>query len=281
MSTRQIHAKKSSFGFKLWKGKEPTSDHYMEIIDEPVDIYDNGSLVCSYRFLPEAELFKLSNAVSAAKCKPSARTRGVKQVSAVFGALPRVPCREDYCRFSADTRAQPHVFKALSDVGLFLWKVYKTQFKEVADKFEIGVKEIDEAWRKTGTPFTTVNVNKNFAIGYHKDSANFKGVFSNVLISKKFTSGGLFVMPEYGIALSQSNGALVIVDGANVVHGVTGIVKHSPAAHRASVVFYTLNNLIHCFNQQDEIKRSKKVTTERARKRANKISPLTNEREEN
>lgn len=268
-----IHAQVHEFDYKLMKGKTPKETDYDRLIDNDCDIYNGGRLVCSYRKLPKDILAILSACTSAAKCSKSSRTSGVNQVSAVYGALPRVALREDYCRFSAQTKAQPEVFAGLKKVGLYLWSVYQSSYPEVARNFQEFAGNIAEDWKKTGTPFTTINVNKNFAIGYHKDAANASGVFSNVLISKNNCGGGYFVMPQFRVALKQSHGALVIIDGVNIPHGVTQITPYGKRWERSSVVFYTLSNLQHCLPKADELLRSKIKTTERARKRACSIDP--------
>lgn len=272
---KRIDATEYPFDYEGNKGQTPTADSYDTVIDYECDIYLSGKLACSYRKLPRKELALLRTCTARAKCTKAARTNGVQQMSAVYGALPRVACREDYCRFSAQTKVQPEIFGGLNRVGKYLWGIYQDSFPAVADDFEKFTANIHEDWKKTGTPFTTVNVNKNFAIGYHKDAANFGGVYSNVLISKKNADGGYFVMPTIRLALQQAHGALVIVDGANLVHGVTPIVPKTQNWERSSVVFYTLSNLQHCLAKHGELLRSKAVATERARKRAAGISPTT------
>jgi hypothetical protein len=71
-------------------------------------------------------------------------------MSAVYGALPRVALREDYCRFSAQTKAQPEVFNGLNKVGKYLWGVYQDSFPEVAKGFASFVENIEDDWKKTG-----------------------------------------------------------------------------------------------------------------------------------
>jgi hypothetical protein len=270
---RRIEAVDYGFDYKHWKGKTPPPSHYDTLIDEPADIYHNGRLVCAYRVLPEDTLAILNACTAKAKVSKASRTLGVNQMSAVYGALPRIAVREDYCRFSAQTRAQPEVFAGLSKVGKYLWGVYQNSFPEVAANFQKFVGGIHDDWKKTGTPFTTVNVNKNFAIGYHVDAANYGGVYSNVLITKKNIDGGYFVMPQFKLALAQSHGALVVVDGVSIPHGVTPIIPKAKNWERSSVVFYTLSNLQHCLPKAEELKRSKQKATERARKRAQAIDP--------
>ena len=273
---KKIEAFDSGFDYKARKGQTPEISDFDKLIDYDCDIYLKGKIVCSYRRLPSEHLALLSSCTKQAKCSKSSRTNGVNQMSAVYGALPRVAVREDYCRFSAQTKAQPEVFYGLAKVGNYLWDFYRRTFPAVADDFEKFTESIQDDWKKTGTPFTTVNVNKNFAIGYHKDAANFGGVYSNVLITKKNADGGYFVMPQFRLALKQSHGAMLVIDGVNIPHGVTPITPTSANWERSSVVFYTLSNLQHCLPKSEELLRSKVKATERARKRALGADPREN-----
>lgn len=269
----KINCETTPFDYPLWKGKPPIKPHYSQLITKDTNIMVGGEIVAAYRVLPHEIKNKLKACCIGAKTQKSARTSGVMQNSAVFGALPRVACREDYCRFSANTKTQPEIFFGLSSVARYLWGVYKKEFPIVAKNFEVESEKINKDFMKTGTPFSTVNVNKNIGIGYHKDAANFAKVYSNVLISKKNCIGGHFVIPEIGVAFEQGDGALLIVDGQKYPHAVSKITPTKKDWYRYSVVFYTLNNLKHCLGQKEEIQRSKKVTTERARKRAANLDP--------
>lgn len=258
------------------KGKVPTSADYDHLIDYECKIFDQGKLVCTYKKLsPEIQKI-LAYASVNSTAKKSQRTRGVVTHSSVFGSLPRVPVREDYCRFSADTKKDPTMFALLSKGAQEIWEEYKTNFPEMSQRFEEQANKIHPHWLKTKTPFSTININKNFAIKYHVDAGNMANVFSNVLISKKMAEGGYFVMPKYRVALAQDNGWLAIVDGVNVVHGVTPINLLGKTSYRNSFVFYTLENLKHCQCQPDEISRMKTKATERAIKRMDGNVELAN-----
>lgn len=250
-----------------YKGKVPTKEDYDHVIDYECEIYEKDKLVCTYKKVSPEVRAILGYASENSTAKKSSRTGGVVTYSTVFGSLPRVALREDYCRFSADTKQDPKMFMMLSKAAQELWSTYKTSFPEMSLYFESEAKKIHPDWMKTGTPFSTININKNFAIKYHVDAGNMSDVFSNVLISKKMAEGGHFVMPAYRVALAQDDGWFAIVDGVNVLHGVTPIKYHSNKSYRNSFVFYTLKNLKHCECKAGEVKRMKTKATERAIKR--------------
>ena len=253
--------------FADYKGKVPTEKDYDKLINFDCQIFVKDKLVCTYKQTsPEVKRI-LAYASANSTAKKSSRTRGVVTNSTVFGALPRVPVREDYCRFSADTKKDPQMFGLLSKAAKELWSVYQTDYREMSEYFQKEANQIEQDWMKTGTPFSTININKNFAIKYHVDAANMGKVYSNVLISKKLAEGGYFVMPEYRLALAQDDGWMAIVDGVNVIHGVTPITYLGEKSWRNSFVFYTLGNLKHCECKLKEIARMKTKATERAIKR--------------
>jgi hypothetical protein len=267
--------------FSEYKGKIPTIQDYDEVIREECQIYEKDKLICTYKQV-SPEIKKIIAYASAnSTSKKSQRTRGTFTQSTVFGALPRVPLREDYCRFSADTKQNPKMFHLLSKVAQELWDIYKTDFPEMSQYFEKEANLINKDWVKTGTPFSTININKGFAIKYHVDAGNMANVFSNVIISKRMAKGGYFVMPQYRIALAQDDGWLAIVDGVNVMHGVTPIEFESNTSFRNSFVFYTLKNLKQCECKPLELSRMKNKATERALKRLNgdkELKKLQNKR---
>lgn len=250
-----------------YKGKVPTEKDYDTVINYECEIYENDKLVCIYKKVSPQVKAIMDYASANSTAKRNTRTLGVVTHSSVFGALPRVALREDYCRFSGDTKQDPKMFGLLSKAAQELWQTYKQSLPEMSQHFESEAAAINPDWMKTGTPFSTININKNFAIKYHVDAANMGQVFSNVLISKKMAEGGYFVMPAYRIALAQDDGWLAIVDGVNIMHGVTPIKYHSPKSYRNSFVFYTLKNLRHCQCKTDELARMKAKATERAIKR--------------
>lgn len=254
--------------FADYKGKVPTTKDYDRVINFDCQIYVKDKLVCTYKQTsPEVKKI-LAYASANSTAKKSSRTQGTVTNSTVFGSLPRVAVREDYCRFSADTKKDPQMFAQLSKAAQELWALYQTDYPEMSQCFAAEAGQIDNDWMKTGTPFSTININKNFAIKYHVDAGNVATVYSNVLISKKLAEGGYFVMPEYRLALAQDDGWMAIVDGVNVVHGVTPITYLGKGSWRNSFVFYTLSNLKHCECKTKELSRMKIKATERAIKRA-------------
>ena len=135
---------------------------------------------------------------------------------------------------------------------------------------------MNDDYRLIDTPYTTANINVNHAIKYHKDSGNIKESFSNVLILKEHCTGGELVLPDYRIALKQSDGALCIFSGQKEIHGVMPIKPYKKDFYRASIVYYTLAQLEHCYPYKQEVTRLNLKKRERALKRKDNIDPRTN-----
>ena len=114
------------------------------------------------------------------------------------------------------------------------------------------------------------------AIKYHKDAGNIKGSFSNVLILKEHCTGGELVLPDYRIALEQSDGALCIFKGQEEIHGVMPLKPYREDFYRASIVYYTLAQLQHCYPYKEEVTRLNIKKRERAVKRSKDIDPRDN-----
>jgi len=77
------------------------------------------------------------------------------------------------------------------------------------------------------TAFSTITVNKNYRTTAHRDGANLNGGFSNLSSVTQGDigwEGGLFVLPEYKVAINLRPGDALLVDNAGIIHGNTAII---------------------------------------------------------
>lgn len=255
----------------------PQKTDYNILINENTIFYKNGNPVGLYIKIENNFINEVRKAVVLTKYAKSSRTRGIPTQSSVFGSLPRIARRNDFCRFSAQTKSEKLNAQRLFSFMPILTEIYK---KYLPEQYERDLNVINENvssdyMLKENQPFTTANINVNHAIKYHKDTGNFRGNLSNVLILKSGIIGGELVFPEYGFALAQDDKYLAIFDGQNEIHGVMPIMKVSEKPYRASIVYYTLENMKHCYPFKMEVERLQKLSTERAIKRAQNINPLT------
>ena len=257
----------------------PSKNDYDEVIKGDTSFYLNGECIGIYINVDKELLSYVREAAKETKYVETYRTHlALPTKSSVFGALPRIALRNDFCRFSNKTIEEKKNFNKLFTFQETLCSIYKKHLPELYEYDLKKVREIvDDDYRLVDTPYTTANINVNHAIKYHKDSGNIKGSFSNVLILKENCNGGELVLPEYRIALEQSDGALCIFKGQEEIHGVMPLRPYKEDFYRASIVYYTLAQLKHCYPYKEEVTRLNIKKRERAVKRKNKINPKNNE----
>lgn len=256
----------------------PTKEHYSKVISQDTIFTKNGKKVGIYTKIKHPLINEIRKASLETKYVKTYRTRqALPTQSSVFGSLPRIPIRNDYCRYSEKTKSEKLNAQRLFTFMEVLTGIYKEHLPE---QYEHDVNVIKKNVKrdyllKENQPFATANINVNHAIKYHRDTGNFRGNLSNVLILKDGIQGGELVFPEYGFALSQDDSYLAVFDGQNEIHGVMPIFKTKENPYRASIVYYTLENMKHCYPFKMEVERLKKLSTERANKRAKNVDPRT------
>jgi len=253
----------------------PTKNDYDLVIKENTLFTRNGVNVGLYIKINDQYSKLIRNATLKTKYLKSSRTRGVQTQSSIFGSLPRIARRNDFCRFSSQTKNEKENANILFNFLPYLTEIYQ---KYLPDQYIHDLKVIEENVNKDylikdKSPFTTANINVNHAIKYHKDTGNFRGNLSNVLILRDGIIGGELVFPEYGFALAQEDGYLAIFDGQAEIHGVRPIIKTKEKPYRASIVYYTLENMKHCYPFKMEVARLQNVASVRTNNRANNKNP--------
>ena len=255
----------------------PTKNDYNLVINEDTLFTKNGINVGLYLKIDSKQLQGIRAASLNTKYVKTYRTNALPTQSSVFGSLPRAVLRNDYCRFSAQTKNEKTNANILFSFLPYLTEIYKSYLPA---QYEHDLKVISENVNtdyviKEQAPFTTANINVNHAIKYHRDTGNFKKNLSNVLILKDGIVGGELVFPEYGFALSQEDGYLAIFDGQSEIHGVMPIIKTKENPYRASIVYYTLENMKHCYPFKMEVARLQNLASVRANNRASNKDPRT------
>lgn len=254
----------------------PTKEHYSRVISEDTLFTKNGKKVGIYIKIKHPLINEIRKATLQTKYVKTYRThKALPTQSSVFGSLPRIAVRNDYCRYSEKTKSEKLNAQRLFTFMEVLANIYKDHLPE---QYEHDVNVIKENVKsdyllKENQPFATANINVNHAIKYHRDTGNFRGNLSNVLILRDGIQGGELVFPEYGFALAQDDSYLAVFDGQNEIHGVMPIFKTKENPYRASIVYYTLENMKHCYPFKMEVERLKKLSTERANKRAKNVDP--------
>ena len=261
-----------------WLKTTPLKSHYDKVIDEDTAFFLDNVCIGIYVNIKKELLTYVRETVKDTKYVETYRANTLPTKSSVFGALPRVALRNDFCRYSNKTSEEKHNTNKLFTFQQTLCNIYKKHLPELYNyDLEKTRQIVNDDYRLVDTPYTTANINVNHAIKYHTDSGNLKDSYSNVLILKENCSGGELVLPEYKIALKQTDGALCIFNGQKEIHGVMPIKPYKKDFYRASIVYYTLAQLEHCYPYKEEVSRLNIKKRERAVKRSNNIDPRNNE----
>jgi hypothetical protein len=208
-------------------------------------------------------------AVKTIDYEETTRTNGLKTRSAIFGFSPRVTMRKDFCSATAMSRNFPKQHHVICGFAQELIKIYQTHFSETLERhYQHCNLKVKDEWKLPGTPFTSGIVNKNNPLKYHHDAGNFKNVLSNMIVLKRGVAGGHLACPEFDLKFKCDDNHVVIFDGAQILHGVTPIIKpEGDDCYRYSVVYYSLEQMWNCENINEEVKRIRKVKKEREFKR--------------
>ena len=201
----------------------------------------------------------------------STRTTGAKTQSTVFGFMPRNALRQNYCNQTISTRREKENWAKLVQFAKNkVMPVYLENFYlDVETKTQ---EQILEEWKISDTIFTTISINFNQLIKTHVDSFNTKGSLSNVLILKDSASGGELYLPEYDAFVPQNHGDLTIFRGEEIIHGVCKCDLRK--GFRASLVFYQLEQLKHCYPYLEEIKTAQEWYDKSVKRRLEKRMEL-------
>jgi len=255
--------------------KQALLSHCDQIIDEDCIIYAGDSVVGIYKKLDSSLIKTIREIAHRSPFIEGTRSNGLKTKSAIYGALPRTNHRNPICRWSAHSLQEQGYFSAVREFSKIITDVYERYLPaEAANHKKIISDQIESDWRLGDAPFTTFNLNINTAIRYHRDTGNFKNIFSNVLILQENIVGGELVFPELNFGLSQRDGFLGIFDGQKWMHGCTEVKKTKFNGYRVSAVFYAMEAMKHCYPYKAELLNAKSWRTKvesRFRPDANEI----------
>jgi len=195
------------------------------------------------------------------------RTSGMKTRSRIFGFRPRITIRDDFCTVSSLARDSAQAHALITSYAKRVATYYERYNPELYSYHEQQVEKVLPDWTLERSVFTSGIINKNNPLAYHFDAGNFKHVWSNMLVFRAGTSGGLLSVPEYNFGIAVKNNSLVMFDGQNLLHGVTPIAQTRPDGYRYSIVYYSLQSMWKCLPLGQEMQRIRQKRTEREEKR--------------
>ena len=105
-----------------------------------------------------------------------------------------------------------------------------------------AINKVNELFRISNTPFTTVTTNYNFCTACHKDSGDFG--LGNLTVVGDDYAGGYLIFPEYRIAVDVRPGDFIIMD----VHEYhcNSLLESDDNHIRLSFVCYLREKMISC-----------------------------------
>jgi hypothetical protein len=167
-----------------------------------------------------------------------------------------------FCRLTAWTGRHLPQWKLLQPV---LQRVAAMLAEHVPDRYAAQREEIDRThpdWVVPGTPFTTITVNNTYPTGVHTDKGDLDKGFSTIFTLRRGSyTGGVFVFPEFRVAVDLQDGDLILMD-AHQWHGNTALVCSCGerrtsfcdvcGAERISVVSYMRTAMTRCGSEAEE-----------------------------
>ncbi len=256
-----------------------TKAHFSNLITKSTLITENNDLKIAYIELGDFKDFeKLRNVIEFLPTNQDTRTNGLVVNSRIFGLMPRIVIRNDFCSRADMASKQPVIHNELTEAAATLSKFY-----EAANPFlfethrKMTAQKVLPYYQLPGGVFTSGIVNKNSALNYHFDSGNYKDVWSVMIVFKRDVDEGYLSVPEYDVGFELKDNSLLMFDGQQILHGVTPIIKKSPEAYRFSMVYYSMRNIWLCEEPKAEAKRVQQRRTLVEERKANGLLKLREE----
>lgn len=247
-------------------GKQASAADYDTVIEgEPTDVVVDGKVVAVYRPLPATLGAKFLGMVREMDFGGTTRV-GAKSLyhkSQLFGYTPRSPLRRNWCSICALAREKPELYQRLVAWGKTAVELLEREAPEALAEYwgHVNAAGIAKSWLLPGTPFSTAQINESSAVAYHLDAADVPDTWNVLFIINSQMSGGLTVLPRFRLAFSASGFAFCGFPTVAEVHGVTPLVKRSPAAFRYAMIFYTMTAMGKCGSPEEELDRIRNWST--------------------
>lgn len=246
-----------------------TDDDYLQVIDYPCILKENGKTAIVYDDAPEdtAALLEVCKRI---KYSTADRTDGMISRSRTFGFQPRIPIRRNFCSTASLTREDPVSTSELFRWGSLTsrWMAQHAPSQYAAQLYSWG--RVLPCWKIPASVWTSGIVNWTNPLPYHCDRGNFLRSWNAMVVMSKGVQGGKLVMPGYGIAFDFAKAPrprIITFDGSHALHGVSPIYRFSEDAYRYSVVWYALNGLSRGLQPEAELARIRVLKTHKEQAR--------------
>lgn len=197
---------------------------------------------------------RVAVAQAARKRYVTTQPRGNMVFSTVLGVIDRSG-RLPYGRLTAPTEKRWEDFERnapfYQEVNEIFRETLPDKFKVLDDRFS-QVK--DPRYNLFGTAFTTITVNYNFQVAYHRDGNNAQGAVAALAVMEQGNwTGGEFVFPELRIGFDIREGDVFIGDNQGLIHGMLpfdppdmcwGNYGHKSSGDNIMFVFYQRDRVV-------------------------------------
>ena len=182
---------------------------------------------------------------------------GKDSPSFVMGYSDR-SARFPYCRQTAYTAQYPGrthaLLPCLAQLSALLHDYVPERYAAQADV----ARQTSPDFLLAGTIFTTLTINRNWATALHTDKGDLAAGFGVMACLRAGTyTGGLYVMPAYGIAVDLHAGDVLLSD-VHEWHGNTPIVGDPKYYERITVVCYYRARMAQWGSSIEELARVKR-----------------------
>jgi hypothetical protein len=171
------------------------------------------------------------------------------------------PGRWPYPRASPFTRDDPEGWAEVCRLFLELDRVYRAALPDVYADQRRYAGLIHPDWRVPGTAFTAGTVNATAEYHPHRHGGNLAlGVSVMAVFRRGAYTGGLFVLPEYRVAVDARDRD-VILFRSDALHGNTPFAGVPGAYERLSLVAYCRRRLLGCGSAKAENAKANRVSS--------------------
>lgn len=177
-----------------------------------------------------------------------------KTPSQIVGFADRSP-RFPYCRQTVYTNRYPDRMTDLLPCLQALDTLFASRLPHRHAAQQAMIDQTSTDFYFPGTTFTTVTVNRNWQTALHRDAGDLAAGFGVMLCLRagQYT-GGLYVMPAFGVAVDLQAGDVILSD-VHEWHGNTALAGDESRYERITMVCYYRQKMIECLSMAEEVRR--------------------------
>lgn len=268
---KHIYATRTPINITTWIRREARETDAEILVEGDTIVRSEGGIVAACMDVHE-DTANLRKAVLSLDFDRNERMLGLQTNSSVFGFLPALPLRRDFCTTASMAHRNARAHGVICEWATLVAKKYEQILPGLYRRHLQTVRgQVLPDWILSATPFTSGVVNRDSMLKYHKDTGNFPNFVSVMIVLRSGANGGRLVLPEYNVKFACSDASLIIFDGQAILHGVTPL-KVSPLGYRISIVWYSMMGMRKCQCRDKELA---KIRAKRKRREVHRSTKKT------